>query len=123
VIEVSLKSYLFTAVKHRCLNAIKKKLYHERVHSVLRQRLKDQFDTPDYYMVEELSDLIEKAISELPESYRETFELSRFGEMSNAQIANHFGVSVKTVEYRMTQTLKILRRKLSDFLPLLAFLF
>lgn len=122
VIETSIKSYLFTAVKHRCLNAVKKKLYHEQVHSFLYEKLKEQFEDPDYYMINELSELIEKAIEELPDNYKETFKLSRFGYLSNAQIANQLDVSVKTIEYRMTQALKILRIKLNDYLPLLSFL-
>jgi RNA polymerase sigma-70 factor (ECF subfamily) len=121
VIENSLKSYLFAAVKHRCLNAIKKKLYHKQVHEQLYEKLKDQFEEPDYYLFNELSDNIEKAIRELPDNYRKTFELSRFGEISNAQIANQLEVSMKTVEYRITQSLKILRVKLKDYLPLLGF--
>jgi len=122
VIENSLKSYLFTAVKHRCLNAIKKKRYHEQVHDLLYEKLKDQFEDPDYYLLNELSDNIQKAIRELPDNYRNTFELSRFGEMSNAQVAQQLNVSVKTVEYRITQSLKILRIKLKEYLPLLSFL-
>lgn len=122
VIQESLKSYLFTATKHRCLNAIKKKLYHKQVHSLLYERLKDQFENPDYYMINELSENIQKAISELPENYRDTFELSRFGEMTNAQIATYQNISIKTVEYRITQALKILRIKLKDYLSLVAFL-
>jgi RNA polymerase sigma-70 factor (ECF subfamily) len=123
VIEISLKSYLFTAVKHRCLNAIKKNIYHEQVHHILYEKLKDQFENHDYYMISELSGNIEKAIRELPETCRETFLLSRFGELSNAQIACHLNVSIKTVEYRITQSLKILRIKLKDHLPSIIFLF
>ncbi|MDR2921382.1 MAG: RNA polymerase sigma-70 factor [Tannerella sp.] len=122
IIQESLKSYLFIATKHRCLNAIKKKLYHEQVHSILYDKLKDQFEDPDYYMINELSDNIQKAIQELPDRYRETFELSRFGEMTNAQIASYQDISIKTVEYRITQSLKILRIKLKDYLFLLGFL-
>jgi hypothetical protein len=33
------------------------------------------------------------------------------------------GVSIKTVEYRITQSLKILRVKLKDYLPFIMFLF
>lgn len=121
-IEISLKSYLFMAVKHRCLNAIKKNLYHERVHSLIYEKIKDQFENPDTYFVNELAENIKIAIEELPENYRETFKLSRFGERSNPQIAEVLGVSVKTVEYRITQSLKILRVKLKDYLPLLSFL-
>ena len=109
-VEISLKSYLFMAVKHRCLNAIKRQLYHERVHSLIYDKIKDQFENPDTYFV-------------LPENYRETFKLSRFGEQSNLQIAEALGVSIKTVEYRITQSLKILRVKLKDYLPFIMFLF
>lgn len=121
IIESSVKSYLFTATRHRCLNAIKKQLYHERIHSLIYEKIKDQFEDPDYYLANELAENIKKAIAELPDTYRSTFELSRFGEQTNTQIAATLGVSVKTVEYRITQTLKILRVKLKDYLPLLAF--
>ena len=104
VIETSLKSYLFISTKHRCLNAIKRQLYHE---------------DPDYYFVNELTENIQKAIENLPETYRETFAMSRFGEKTNVQIAEKLGISVKTVEYRISQALKILRFKLKDYLPLL----
>ena len=122
-VEISLKSYLFMAVKHRCLNAIKRQLYHERVHSLIYDKIKDQFENPDTYFVNELTENITKAIEELPENYRETFKLSRFGEQSNPQIAEALGVSIKTVDYRITQSLKILRVKLKDYLPFIMFLF
>ncbi|MDR2916858.1 MAG: RNA polymerase sigma-70 factor [Tannerella sp.] len=122
VIQESLKSYLFTATKHRCLNAVKKKLYHEQVHSFLYEKLKDRFEEPDFYLINDLNHHIQKAVQSLPEKYRETFELSRFGEMTNAQIAKYQNISIKTVEYRITQSLRILRVKLKEYLPLLTFL-
>lgn len=121
-IENSLKSYLFVSIKNRCYNAIRDHQAREQIHRILYEKLKDRFEEPDYYLLGELAVNIEKAIEELPEGYRETFRMSRFGEMSNANIAKRLGVSVKTVEYRITQSLKILRVKLRDFLPLLAFL-
>lgn len=121
-VETSLKSYLFAAIKHRCLNAIKKQLYHERVRNLIYERIKEQFQNPDIYFINELTDDIGKAIDELPENYREAFKLSRFGEQSYSQIADILGISVKTVEYRIIQSLKILRVKLKDYLPLLSFL-
>jgi RNA polymerase sigma-70 factor (ECF subfamily) len=119
VIELSVKSYLFTATKFRCLNAIKKRHYHERVHTLIYEKIKDQFDDPDYYLINELAENIEKAVNELPDVFRETFIRSRFGDCTNVQIAEALGVSVKTVEYRIRQSLKILRIKLKDYLPLL----
>ena len=119
VIETSLKSYLFISTKHRCLNAIRKNLYHERIHTQIYEKIKDQFEDPDYYFVNELTENIQKAIENQPETYRETFAMSRFGENTNVQIAQKLGVSVKTVEYRISQALKILRLKLKDYLPFL----
>lgn len=122
-IGISLKSYLFMAVKNRCLNAIKRQLYQGRVHDWMYEKLKDEFENPDTYLVNELAEKIKEAVDDLPENYRETFMLSRFGELSNLQIADRLGVSIKTVEYRITRSLRILRVKLKDYLPLLVFLF
>ena len=119
VIETSLKSYLFISTKHRCLNAIRKNQYHERIHNQIYEKIKDQFEDPDYYFVNELTEHIRKAIENLPDTYRETFILSRFGERTNMQIAERLGISIKTVEYRISQALKILRHRLKDYLPLL----
>ena len=74
-------------------------------------------------LINDLTEQIEKAINDLPENYKETFTLSRFGEQTNVQIAAMQGISVKTVEYRITQSLKILRVKLKDYLLFVAFLF
>ena len=117
IIETSLKSYLFTAVKNRCLNAIKRKLYHEQVHEQLYEKLKDRFEDPDYFLFNELAEKIDQSIRDLPDNYRDTFEMSRFGMFSNAQIAQQLNVSIKTVEYRISRSLKILRTKLKDYLP------
>ncbi|WP_029906832.1 RNA polymerase sigma-70 factor [Prevotella sp. 10(H)] len=119
VIGSSLKSYLFVAVKNRSFNAIRRQQYKKKVHSLLYEKLKEQFEDPDYYMVDELANKIQNAVNELPHNYRETFEMSRFGELTNAQIAAMLDISVKTVEYRITQSLKILRSKLNDYLYML----
>ena len=123
VIEKSLKSYLFVSTKNRCFNAIRDRRTRERIHGILYDKIKDQIEDADYYMLNELAIDIEKAIEELSETYRETFKLSRFGEMTNAAIAKQLGVSIKTVEYRITQSLKFLRVKLKDYFPLLTLLF
>jgi len=119
VVVGSLKSYLFTATKNRCLNAIKKEQYHQRIHSLIYEKLKDEFEDPDYYLANELAEKCQSAIAKLPEKYREAFTLSRFGQMTNVQMSNKLGVSVKTIEYRIARSLNILRVKLKDYLPLL----
>ena len=43
-------------------------------------KIKDQFEDPDYYFVNELTENIQKAIENLPGSYPETITMSRFGK-------------------------------------------
>lgn len=64
-----------------------------------------------------------EGIFALPESYREAFVQHRFNNKSYKDIATEMGVSQKTVEYRISQAIKILRVELKDFLPLLILLF
>ena len=106
VIESSLSSYLFKMVYRRALNKL--------AHIDATQRA----DT-DYYQMEELTKRIEEAIAALPESYRESFVMHRFRDMSYKEIAETLGVSPKTIDYRIQQALKQLRTDLKDYLPLL----
>lgn len=119
VIENSLPSYLFISVKNRALNMLKKNECRERIHNLIYEKLKDRFEDPDYYLANELTERIHQAIEALPDTYRETFKMSRLGEKTNVCIAAELEVSVKTVEYRISQALKILRHQLRDYLPLL----
>ena len=47
--------------------------------------------------------------------------MSRFQDMKYHQIAEKLGITQKAVEARMTKTLKILRKELKDYLPLVMF--
>jgi RNA polymerase sigma-70 factor (ECF subfamily) len=66
--------------------------------------------------------IIEQEISELPETTRNVFRLSRFEQLSNEEISTRLKISIKTVEYHITQSLKRLRMKMGDFLLLLIIL-
>lgn len=58
--------------------------------------------------------LLKQLILGLPPLYRNVFILSRFGGLSYEQIAGRHGVSVKTVEYRMSRALALLEAQLRD---------
>lgn len=58
--------------------------------------------------------LLKPVIMSLPELYRDVFILSRFTGMSYLEISRKFGVSVKTVEYRMSRALALCQAALRD---------
>lgn len=122
VFDVSLKSYLFKAVKNRCLTLISRNELRQRAVSALHAGLQAVYEDPDFYVVEELAQRIEEALAALPASYREAFEMNRFRHMTYAEIAASLGVSSKTVDYRIQQALKLLRVQLKEYLPALLFL-
>lgn len=116
--EMSLKSLLFTIVKNKCLNNITHNQIKRRVHEQLYAKFENRFEDPDLYMNNELIALATKAIRELPEDYRQAFEMNRFGHLTYNEIAERTGVSSKTIAYRISQALKILRVELKDYMPL-----
>jgi DNA-directed RNA polymerase specialized sigma24 family protein len=66
---------------------------------------------------------IEKAVMRLPDSYRITFEMSRYQDKTYKEIAKELNVSIKLVEYRIQQALRLLRVELKDYLPLITIIF
>ena len=116
--QMSLKSLLFTIVKNKCLNNITHNQINQRVHEKLYAKFENQFEDPDFYIEGELIALATKAIRELPEEYRKAFEMNRFGHLTYNEIAERTGVSPKTIAYRISQSLKILRTELKEYMPL-----
>ncbi len=119
-ISDSLRGYLYRAVHNECLNYLK----HQKVKSLhqhyLTWRLKDNTDSASKNLAgKELEERLQQAVNELPGQCRLIFQLSRFEELRYQEIADHLKLSVKTVENQMGKALKLLRQKLSPFLPAL----
>lgn len=116
----SLSRYLFTATRNRCLKHISHEMVERRVLDEMHKKLHGQFESPDFYIVKELEERIRTAVAQLPDSYRQAFELNRYEKKTYDEIAEMLGVSPKTIDYRIQQALKLLRASLKDYLPLFA---
>ena len=125
-VRESLSSYLFMAVRHRCLDTIRRDAHRSRSLSDMKLSLLDEGVDFSLHSLSEIQRLIRQTLEELPPEVRRTFEMSRFEGRTYQEIARETGVSVKTVEYRISQALKKLRLSLADdlaFIPLLYPLF
>ena len=117
-INTSLRSYLFTSVKNRCLDYIKYNKVRERFNLL---SLKGQEDVGDInynrYIEIELRTAFHAALEKLPPRCREIFELSRIKGLKNQEIAEKLNISKRTTEIQISLALRILRVELKDFLP------
>lgn len=122
-INTSLKSYLFTTIKHKILNLILHQKHVEKhLNSMLDVYKSGDFSTDSIVRERELARLIEAEIQALPARMREVFVLSRKEYLSNREIAQRMDISEETVKKQISYALKILRGKLKAIAFLLVYL-
>lgn len=118
-VESSLKGYLIRAVRNGCLDELRHRQvlneHHEWV--ILSHKApEDEFDS--YILYSDLNAHIEKALTQLPEPLREVFTLSRFKGLKHREISAKLEISERTVEDRLSKSLKILRQLLKEFITI-----
>jgi RNA polymerase sigma-70 factor (ECF subfamily) len=118
-INASVKNYLFSSIRNRCLNYIKHEKIKLEYQSEIIKNPDSQFDTTNFIMEVDLIERIDQSIAALPDRRREIFVLSREHGLKYREIADQLGISIKTVETQMGQALKELREKLKDYQRLL----
>lgn len=118
--ELTLKTLLFTIVKNKALNRLSHFEVKRKVHQEIVEKYETEFENPDFYLGNELFRLYEEALKQLPAEFREAYEMNRNQRLTHKEIADKLNVSPQTVNYRISQALKLLRIALKDYLPLLA---
>jgi RNA polymerase sigma-70 factor (ECF subfamily) len=111
--EKSLDSYLFTIAKNTILNTIRKSNYHQAYLNYVAVNQEKDILTEDEIDFQELEKAYKKVVGMLPSRRKEIFLLSREKGLSNAEIAQTLGISVKTVENQMTSALADIKRNLT----------
>lgn len=119
-----IRSFLYTSAKTECLNYIRhlkvinnyqdKQL--QALENNINKEVLESFDF-DAMQYSELERLIEKSIEELPERCKLVFKMSRLDGKKNEEIAKSLSISIKSVEANMTRAIKLLKSKLSEYLP------
>ena len=122
-IEVSLMSYMFSLVKHRCLDYLRHNNVVEDYKKEFNLKLSalEQLDS-SVSSDDNIEDAINNAINKLPERCREIFLKCKMEGKKYREIAGEMNLSVNTIENQMSIALKKLRIELKDYLPLLVFI-
>lgn len=118
-IATSVKSYLYRAVHNQALNKIRHDKVHQEYSKDVQSAGEQESEAASGKILQQEMQLkITEAINQLPEQCRTVFQLSRFENLKYVEIANHLGISVKTVENHMGKALRLMRISLKDYLPL-----
>jgi RNA polymerase sigma-70 factor (ECF subfamily) len=125
-INTSVRSYLMTCVRNRCIDYLKSQ-YHKREVAHSDTGLRDfpvlQYVKDDDYplgklLEKELEDEIMNAINRLPDECRRVFNMSRFENRKYEEIAQELKISVNTVKYHIKHALALLHEDLGKYLTM-----
>jgi RNA polymerase sigma-70 factor (family 1) len=117
-IDTSVKSYLFRSVYNCCINYINQKNIQDKHHrNIDMERMEEDNLENEIYTVE-LQYRISEVINSLPAKCQRIFKMNRLEGIKNDEIAAQLNLSKRTVETQISKALKILRQKLSDYMPL-----
>ncbi|HYG51486.1 MAG TPA: sigma-70 family RNA polymerase sigma factor [Flavobacteriales bacterium] len=107
------KSFLYTVARNLIIDESR----HNKVKLafIKQDALNERPEDPSYIMEKkEFEKKLEEAISDLPETQRETFLMNRVDKMTFAEIAEALDISVKAVEKRMHLALSSLKEKIGE---------
>ena len=108
--QMNIPAYVLTIVKNRCINHLRREQKHQEVKRMLSEH-------KDWELNVRIQTIIQRTLDSLPEQSRHIFIRSKYERLSHREIADDLGLSVKSIEYHITKTLKILRQALKDYFP------
>lgn len=112
LLEATIKSYLYTIVRNKSLNFLKKKKLDEVVLDVEFEIASPNTSAIDHIQAKETEKAIFEIIEKLPPKCKQIFILSRKEHMNNKEIASLLELSEKTIENQITIAIRIIKESL-----------
>lgn len=114
--DASFSSYLYTIVRNRVLNQLRDMSNEDQLKEhILSQAVDASNDTKSEILLNDLKEIIGRALEQLTPRQREVFKMSRDLQMSHKEIADALGVSVNTVQEHISVSLKVIRSYLTKY--------
>ena len=114
--------YLYRMVRYRCLNHLEFQNLRRRKHPEIQSALANNPGDPLESVTRiELEHKYLQSLEALSPKCREVFEMSRLEGRKNQEIADELKLSKRTIETHISQALKIIRKKMLDYLRVILF--
>lgn len=120
---LQMKAFLFTCVRNACISILRKVGSHQNYLAELEQHHEEELSAA--IIEQETLDRLHAAISQLPEKYRQLFDLSFEQGLHRAEVARLLGITIDGVQKRRAKMISLLREKFrsdADMLLLLTVL-
>lgn len=118
VIRISARAYLYKVVYNASLDFLKHKKVRKKYEE--ERLINDHGITHANRITEnELQKRIQESIAQLPDQCGRIFRMNRFENLKYREIAAELNIAEKTVENQMGKALKMLKKSLKQYLPLL----
>jgi RNA polymerase sigma-70 factor (ECF subfamily) len=111
----SFGKWIFTIARTSCLNAIRNEKYTVDV-TAMEEYFLVENDSRNPMDTELLHRSLHKAISDLPQEFREVLVLKQFNDFAYADIAEMLDISVSLAKVRVFRAIKMLQKQLSPLI-------
>jgi len=108
------KQYLTGCLKYSVINYIRAQVMENKYIEFTQIHTSNE-EVNSTMDLRDLSEILEKGISSLPDKTQEVFRLSRFEHQSTKKISIGLKISEKAVEYHITRSLKFIKAYLKNY--------
>jgi len=114
--NTNIESYIFTVTKNAVLSLFRKHSTEQKYLDYLKgQTVNNSSGSEEQTDFDFLQERYDELLEKLPTKRREVFELSRKMGLSNKEIAEKQGISIKTVENQITKALAYFKENLDVY--------
>ena len=121
--KYAIESFLFKAVYNEFLNTYKKDKSVFILQMKYYETMSEVVEHMDDTFLKKMMMLVSSEIEKLPPKCKQVFLLSKKEGLSNIEIAEHLGVSLKTIEAQITKSFSVLRERLSEHYYIIVLIF
>ncbi|RZM25307.1 MAG: sigma-70 family RNA polymerase sigma factor [Pedobacter sp.] len=116
-------NYLCGALKFSIINYIRSQVIENKYLDFSRLHFDESEGGSNTAELNDLSSVIERGLTALPEKTQKIFRLSRYEHQSTKNISSTMNISEKTVEYHITRSLKWMKKYIDNNYTLITIFF